>query len=72
MVHEAQQRKQQILEELAAERTKLEQKIDELRSFERDYRSRLKAFITGQLSGLEDMAVDSNAGADENEEVSAS
>ena len=72
MVHEAQQRKQQILEELAAERTQLEQKIDELRTFERDYRSRLKAFIGGQLSELEDMAVDSGAHAEEGEEVSAS
>ena len=61
MVHEAQQRKQQILEELAAERTRLEQKIDELRTFERDYRSQLRSYIEGQLRDLDTTATSSGS-----------
>ena len=48
---------QQILEELGRERTLLEKKIEELRSFERDYRARLKNYIEGQLADLDTLAV---------------
>ena len=34
------------------ERATLERKIDELRSFERDYRSRLKSYLENQLNEL--------------------
>jgi hypothetical protein len=57
MVAEAQQKKAQILEELGRERSLLEKKIDELRSFERDYRARLKNYIESQLSELEHTGV---------------
>ena len=53
MVHEAQQKKAQILEELGRERSLLEKKIDELRTFERDYRARLKNYIEEQLADLD-------------------
>jgi hypothetical protein len=52
MVAEAQQKKASILEDLGRERTLLERKIEELRGFERDYRSRLHAYIQGQLTEL--------------------
>ncbi len=35
------------------ERSLLERKIDELRAFEREYRSRLKSYLEGQLRELE-------------------
>ena len=54
MVAEAQQKKAAILEELGRERRLLERKIEELRGFERDYRSRLHAYIQGQLAELKE------------------
>jgi hypothetical protein len=58
MVHEAQQKKAQILEELGRERNLLEKKIDELRTFERDYRARLKSYIEEQLADLDHTGVE--------------
>jgi DivIVA domain-containing protein len=58
MVHEAQSKKAQILEELNSEKSALEAKIEQLRGFERDYRARLKEYITGQLNELDHTAVD--------------
>ena len=40
-------------ERLKAERQAVQTEIDELKSFEREYRSSLKAFINNQLQGLE-------------------
>jgi len=40
-------------ERLKAERQAVEREIDELKGFEREYRSSLKAFINKQLQGLE-------------------
>ncbi len=59
MVAEAQQKKAGILEELGRERGLLERKIEELRGFERDYRSRLHTYIQGQLADLQNTGVDS-------------
>ena len=68
MVHEAQQKKAQILEELSRERNLLERKIDELRTFERDYRARLKSYIEAQLADLEHTGVEpAEAGDDESQ-----
>ncbi|MDN5796070.1 MAG: DivIVA domain-containing protein [Intrasporangium sp.] len=53
MVAQAQQQKAATLEELDKQKSLLGKKIDELRGFERDYRSNLKAYITGQLKDLE-------------------
>jgi DivIVA domain-containing protein len=51
--HEADEKQQQTLGVLEQERVLLERKIDELRGFERDYRSRMKAYLEGQLRDLE-------------------
>jgi DivIVA domain-containing protein len=41
---------------LESERERLERKIDELRSFEREYRARLKSYLEGQLRDLDGTA----------------
>src|SRR5215472_9539864 len=41
------------------EREELERRVDDLRAFEREYRSRLKAYLEGQLRDLEAGAADS-------------
>ncbi|HEY5247267.1 MAG TPA: DivIVA domain-containing protein [Dermatophilaceae bacterium] len=53
MVAEAQQKRAEVLQTLGHERSVLQQKIDELRIFERDYRARLKSHLEGQLHELE-------------------
>jgi len=53
VVTEAEQRKTQTLGSLEQERSLLERKIDELRSFERDYRTRLKSYLETQLRDLD-------------------
>jgi hypothetical protein len=40
----------------------LQKKIDELRTFERDYRARLKSYLETQLLELEHTGVDEAAG----------
>ncbi len=62
MLHEAQQRKAQILEELGRERSMLERKIEELRTFEKDYRARLRSYIEGQLQELDHSSVEEPKG----------
>jgi len=52
MVAEAQQKRAEVLQTLGHERSLLQKKIDELRTFERDYRSRLKAHLENQLQEL--------------------
>ena len=71
MVAEAQQKKASILEELGRERGLLERKIEELRGFERDYRSRLHSYIQGQLAELKNTGVEGDAAAEEQGEVAA-
>lgn len=58
MLAEAQQKKAAVLEALARERDMLEKKIDELRTFERDYRARLKSYLEGQLQELDHVGAD--------------
>ncbi len=53
LTREAEQKKSQTLGALEQERSLLERKIDELRAFEREYRTRLKAYLEGQLKDLE-------------------
>jgi hypothetical protein len=62
MVAEAQQKKTSVLQELSRERDLLQKKIDELRTFERDYRARLKTYLESQLLDLDHTGVDSPAG----------
>ena len=49
----ADQDAQQRLENLGADRANLERKIDDLRRFERDYRTRLKAYLENLLGDLD-------------------
>jgi DivIVA domain-containing protein len=53
LVREAEDKQRQTLGSLEQERSLLERKIDELRAFEREYRSRLKSYLEGQLRELE-------------------
>jgi len=64
LVREAEEKQRQTLGSLEQERSLLERKIDELRAFEREYRSRLKSYLEGQLRELEaKAAVVPNRGA---------
>jgi DivIVA domain-containing protein len=53
VVAEAESKQRAQISALDAERTALEKRIDELRSFERDYRANLKSYIEGQLRDLD-------------------
>ncbi|MGN6501897.1 MAG: DivIVA domain-containing protein [Pseudolysinimonas sp.] len=53
VVSEAEQTQRAQLGKLEQERASLERQIDELRTFEREYRSKLKGYIEGQLRELE-------------------
>jgi DivIVA domain-containing protein len=53
IVREAENQSQRTLSQLEQERSLLERKIDELRSFERDYRTRLKSYLENLLGDLE-------------------
>jgi len=59
LVAEAQQKKAEVLAGLGSERGVLQKEIEQLRTFEREYRARLKSYLEGQLIELE------QAGADE-------
>jgi DivIVA domain-containing protein len=56
LVREAEEKQRQTLGSLEQERSLLERKIDELRGFEREYRSRLKSYLETQLRDLESKA----------------
>lgn len=53
LVAEAESQRSQQLQQLEQQKAILEQNIDELRSFEHDYRTKLKGFIENQLGQLE-------------------
>lgn len=54
IVREAEDQRNRTLAQLEKERSGLEHKIDELRRFESDYRTRLKNYLQGLLSTVED------------------
>jgi DivIVA domain-containing protein len=56
---DAQERHRQAMGSLVQSREELERRVDDLRAFEREYRSRLKAYLEGQLRDLEAGASDS-------------
>jgi DivIVA domain-containing protein len=56
LVHEAEERQRRTLGDLERNRQVLERKVEELRSFEREYRARLKAYLENQLRELESRA----------------
>ena len=58
---DAQERHRQAMGSLVQQREELERRVDDLRAFEREYRSRLKAYLEGQLRDLEAGAADSGA-----------
>jgi len=53
VVSEAQQAQQAQLASLEQEKQSLERQVDELRSFEKEYREKLRGYIEGQLRELE-------------------
>ena len=53
LVREAEETSHRTLSQLEQERSLLERKIDELRLFERDYRTRLKSFLQNLLGDLD-------------------
>jgi DivIVA domain-containing protein len=58
---DAQERHRQAMGSLVQQREELERRVDDLRAFEREYRSRLKAYLEGQLRDLEAGASDSGS-----------
>jgi len=57
IVAEAESKQRAQISALDQERTSLESRIDGLRSFEREYREKLKGYIEGQLRDLESSSV---------------
>ncbi len=53
MDREAQRKYTETMTQLTEQRTTLEKKIDDLRTYEREYRSRLKSWISDQLVQLD-------------------
>jgi DivIVA domain-containing protein len=56
VVAEAESKQRAQISALDQERATLEHRIDELRTFERDYRAKLKSYIEGQLRDLDSSA----------------
>lgn len=54
LTREAENQRNQTLSQLEKERANLEHKIDELRRFESDYRTRLRSYLTNLLNNVED------------------
>jgi DivIVA domain-containing protein len=65
LVNDAQEKSRKTLAELEEKKSVLERKVEQLKGFERDYRSRLKAYIEGQLRDLQNQGPlqDETAGA---------
>lgn len=59
---DAQERHRQAMGSLVQTRDELERKVEELRSFEREYRSRLKLYLENQLTELNAASHESGAG----------
>lgn len=65
IVREAEETSQRTLTQLEQERSLLERKIDELRIFERDYRTRLKSYLQNLLGDLDNRASALPSGVDQ-------
>ena len=57
VVAEAEAKQRAQITALESERTSIERQIEELRTFERDYRAKLKSYIEGQLRDLDSAGV---------------
>lgn len=64
LVREAEEKQRETLGNLEQQRQVLERKVEQLRAFEREYRSRLKAYLEGQLRELEAKASSGGAAPD--------
>lgn len=53
LIKDAEENKERTLGQLEKERSEIERKIDELRVFERDYRNRLKSYLSNLLGDLD-------------------
>jgi DivIVA domain-containing protein len=62
VVAEAEAKQQEELAKLNEQRSVLEREIEELRTFEREYREQLKSYIEGQLRDLDSGAAASTGG----------
>jgi hypothetical protein len=62
MDREAQRKYSEVMNQLTTQRTSLESKIDGLRTYEREYRSRLKNWISDQLQQLDASEGDGSTG----------
>lgn len=62
---ESQRKYSEVMSQLTAQRTSLENKIDSLRTYEREYRTRLKGWITDQLQQLDSTGTEAAEAADE-------
>ncbi|GAB3286484.1 DivIVA domain-containing protein [Sinomonas notoginsengisoli] len=69
LVNDAQEKSRKTLGALEQQRSVLERKVEQLRGFERDYRSRLKNYIEGQLRDLEARGSVASAEVSDNAEV---
>lgn len=69
LVNDAQEKSRKTLGALEQQRSVLERKVEQLRGFERDYRSRLKNYIEGQLRDLEARGSVATAEVSDNAEV---
>lgn len=66
IVAEAESKQRAQISALEQERSGLERRIDELRTFERDYRQGLKGYIENQLRDLDSQSVSSGSGFGQN------
>lgn len=57
LVSEAEQQRKESLAAFEQEKSALEARIEELQSFERDYRTKLRSYIEGQLGELNSMDI---------------
>ncbi|WP_082537996.1 DivIVA domain-containing protein [Angustibacter sp. Root456] len=64
LVREAEQKQRETLGDLEEQRQVLQRKVEQLRQFEREYRSRLKAYLEDQLKQLETKASVGGSGPD--------
>lgn len=69
LVSDAEDKSRKTLGALEQQRSVLERKVEQLKVFERDYRSRMKAYIEGQLRDLESKASVVPADAEETAEA---
>lgn len=66
MINEAKTTVANLTREFEGQRVGLERKIEELRAYEREYRSRLRSYLEGQLRELENKSVASDRELTEN------